>query len=262
MRTFSLSQSVIRVGVVLTICGWSALSQAGVIEETFTVANGGTLDLRTDIGSLDIRTHRDETILLEVDVRGERQDEFELSFNPSGDDLTVVGEMEKRSYRGRDIRVEFTVTVPEKYNLELQTSGGSITISDLKGNIDAKTSGGSINVGDVVGDVDLHTSGGSINTEDIYGEIDAHTSGGSVNVRFAEQIKENASLSTSGGSVTAYLPSDIKVDIDATTSGGQVRSDFDVDGRIKKNSIRGEINGGGPELTLRTSGGSVRIKKR
>lgn len=262
MKTSSPSVNALRVGLIATLFGLSSFAHAGLVKESFNVANGGTLDLRTDIGSIDIRTHDADTIELEVDVRGKRQDEFELTYNVSGSSLKVLGELENRSYWGNDIRVEFVIKVPEKYSLDLQTAGGSISISDLEGNIDAKTSGGSINIGDVKGDVELHTSGGSINTEDIYGEIDAHTSGGSVNVRFAKQFQQNASLSTSGGSITAYLPSDIAIDIDASTSGGQVRSDFDVDGSVKKRSIRGAINGGGPELKLRTSGGSVRIKER
>jgi hypothetical protein len=67
-------------------------------------------------------------------------------------------------------------------------------------------------------------------------------------------------LTTSGGSVTAYLANDIAVDLDASTSGGRVKSDFMVVGKIKKTSIKGTINGGGPDLKLKTSGGSVRIK--
>ncbi|MDO6695812.1 hypothetical protein Q4574_21125 [Aliiglaciecola sp. 3_MG-2023] len=76
-----------------------------------------------------------------------------------------------------------------------------------------------------------------------------------------KQPNKDAELSTSGGSITAYLLDTLAIDIDASTSGGRVRSEFDVDGRVKKQSIRGEINGGGPTLELHTSGGSVSIKK-
>jgi hypothetical protein len=259
MNLTTLARQPLRTSLFAMILGWSSFSQAIVIEKEFTVAKGGTLDLRTDIGALDIRTHDKETVELEVYVKGEREKEFEVTYKVSGDDLDVRGEINKRR---NGLRVEFVVTVPEQYDLNLQTSGGSISVSDLEGDIDAKTSGGSINIGDVQGDVELHTSGGSISTDNIYGEIDAHTSGGSVNVRFAEQITKDASLSTSGGSITAYLPRDIKVDLDASTSGGHVRTDFNVDGRIKKNRVKGSINGGGPKLSLRTSGGSVKIKKR
>ena len=78
---------------------------------------------------------------------------------------------------------------------------------------------------------------------------------------FAQQPQEDASLTTSGGSITARLPSDVAIDIDASTSGGRVKSEFDVSGKVKKQRIRGKINGGGPELELHTSGGSVRVEK-
>lgn len=233
---------------------------AEVIEKTFNVSSGGTLFLKTDMGSLEIDTHDEETVLLEVETKGDDSDEFELSHEVSGADLKIIGEVEnKRGWR-RDLRVRFTLTVPNNYNIDLNTSGGSIRIQDLAGNVDAHTSGGSITVGNIRGRVDLNTSGGSIKTKAIYGPLDAHTSGGSINVTFAEQLTESAELNTSGGSITAYLIEDIKIDINASTSGGRVRSEFDIEGRVKKQSVRGEINGGGPKLKLHTSGGSISVK--
>jgi len=60
--------------------------------------------------------------------------------------------------------------------------------------------------------------------------------------------------------VTLKLP-DIAVDIKARTSGGSVKSELAVNGTSKRNRIEGKINGGGPKLDLKTSGGSVRIKE-
>lgn len=230
------------------------------IEKSFNVAPGGTLELRTDAGSIEIATHSSDEIDVEVEIEGESADEFEVTFKERNNGLEIRGEKEGKRY-WNSLRVKFYITVPKEYNLELMTAGGRIAVDDLDGHIDANTSGGSINVGDVNGNVELHTSGGSIRTDSINGEIDAHTSGGSINVTFATQPKEDASLTTSGGSVTAVLPANASFDIDASTSGGRVRSEFNVDGRIKKQSIRGEVNGGGPEIKLHTSGGSVRIEK-
>lgn len=240
----------------------SSHALARQIEETFNVNSGGTLDLRTDSGKLIINTHNKNTVLLEADIEGKQSDNFELETSSNGDDVTIIGKLEKRNKWSwnNNLRITFEVTVPENYNLELYTSGGSISIDDLTGNVDADTSGGSIKVGNVTGKVDLNTSGGSITTEDIYGPIDAHTSGGSIRATFAQQLTEDAELNTSGGSITAYLVSDVKVDINASTSGGRVRTEFDVNGRVKKQSIKGEINGGGPKLKLHTSGGSISIK--
>ena len=73
----------------------------------------------------------------------------------------------------------------------------------------------------------------------------------------------DCSLTTSGGSITVHMKDDIGVDLNAKTSGGKVSSDLPVviQGEISKHRIRGKINGGGPELYLKTSGGSIRIKR-
>ena len=107
----------------------------------------------------------------------------------------------------------------------------------------------------------LHTSGGSINTDAITGNIDAHTSGESIKVTINKQLTEDDKLTTTGGSITAYLISNIQLDINASTSGGRVKSDFKIDGKVKKMSVKGSINGGGPILILKTSGGSIKIKE-
>jgi hypothetical protein len=236
---------------------------AQTTRESIDVSAGGKLYLRTDIGRLIIDTHNNDNVLLEVSVAGEDADQFEVTSDKNADQVSIIGKLQGRKKWGwnRDLKVEFHITVPKTFNVEVHTSGGSIDIEDLVGNIDAHTSGGSIDVGNVTGDVELKTSGGSIDTESIFGEINAHTSGGSIRVTMAKQPSNDAELSTSGGSITAYLIEDIQLDIDASTSGGRVRSDFEVNGRVKKQSIRGEINGGGPRLELHTSGGSVSLKK-
>lgn len=196
-------------------------------------------------------------------------------------------------------RVKFNVTVPLQYHVDLKTSGGSIAVSDLEGNAktrtsggslkfgkikgrvdgrtsggsiqlegcegpaDVHTSGGSIKIGAVKGNVEAHTSGGSISVDEVMGSINANTSGGSINARISKQPENDCELRTSGGSVSVYLASDIKVNVDAKTSGGNVYTDFPVtvQGNISKKSLNAEINGGGPLLLLRTSGGGINIKE-
>jgi hypothetical protein len=52
--------------------------------------------------------------------------------------------------------------------------------------------------------------------------------------------------------------------VDAKTSGGKVVTEFPVivQGELKKSVLVGKINGGGPELLLRTSGGNIKLYKR
>jgi DUF4097 and DUF4098 domain-containing protein YvlB len=117
-------------------------------------------------------------------------------------------------------------------------------------------------LGKIRGDVDVKTSGGSIRVDEVSGTINAHTSGGSITAIISQQPLGDSRLTTSGGSVSASLAPSIAVDLTASTSGGRVSSEFEVDGSVKKTRITGKVNGGGPKLVLKTSGGSVRIKKQ
>ena len=145
----------------------------------------------------------------------------------------------------------------------LRTSGGSIQASDIGGSLDVNTSGGSIKIESVDGPVHARTSGGSITLMEIAGAVQAKTSGGSIKAEVLGPIREDMDLQTSGGTVTLTMDEGIKADLDAKSSGGSVSVDFPVtiQGEIKKTHVQGEINGGGPMLTLRSSGGGIRIRE-
>lgn len=247
---------------VAAIALFSSMAMAEDVRQSYDVEAGGTLSLETDSGKLIIKSHNKDTVEIDVEIDGSDADEFEVSHSSDGKNVEIIGEKENSGGWGwNGLKVVFEITVPEEYNLDIRTAGGSIRIEDLTGQVDARTSGGSIKVQDITGDVDLHTSGGSIKTGSINGDLNAHTSGGSITAKFAQQLSDDAVLDTSGGSITVKMIPDMKVDLDASTSGGRVRTEFDVDGRIKKKSIRGEINGGGPRLKLHTSGGSITIEE-
>lgn len=251
------------VWVVLSVLAvaFIGLSQAkeSLLNKSFKVGSGGTFTLDTDNGSVEVESHESDTVEILVKKKGRDADSLKIAFTQDGDDVKVTGNKESFSFFNSS-SVHFIVKVPSKYNLDIRTNGGSIAIESLTGKVDAYTSGGSIRLGEIKGDVEIKTSGGSIKVDEVDGNIKAHTSGGSINVKFASQPTKDSRLTTSGGSITAYLIPSIKLDLYASTSGGRVSSEFDVEGKIKKTKIDGKVNGGGPELTLKTSGGSVRIK--
>jgi len=200
---------------------------------------------------------------------------------------------------GDPIDIQYNIRVPSRFNVKLKTSGGDISVSSVTGTVDAhtsggniklatingaanvrtsggnievigtngsadvRTSGGSISIRHAGGEVKAHTSGGSIHVDEALGPIDASTSGGSIRASFTVQPRGDSRLSTSGGDVTVSLPSNIAVDLDAHTSGGDVESDIPVTtvGKQSESTLVGKINGGGPQLVLRSSGGGIRVKK-
>lgn len=257
-----MKKVTILLGFGLLVLAYVGLSHAkeSVISKSFQVSSGGTFTLNTATGSVDVESHDQDTVEVLVKQKSRDSKQFNIEFSQDGNNVEVIGKKPSFSFMNFS-GVKFIVKVPLNYNLDLRTSGGSIKVVALDGEVDAFTSGGSIRLGDIKGDVDIRTSGGSIRVDEVDGNIKAHTSGGSIDVKFASQPSNDSKLTTSGGSVTATLLPSIKVDLVASTSGGRVSSDFTVDGVTKKNKIDGEINGGGPKLTLKTSGGSVRVRK-
>ena len=148
---------------------------------------------------------------------------------------------------------------------KVRTSGGGIQLAAVRGEVTAGTSGGSISAKDIVGNAVLKTSGGGINIDNVQGTVDARTSGGSIHGTFAEGPTADCYLGTSGGGITVQVPADAELEVDAQTSGGGVSSDLPVtttvQGDQKRGHLHGKINGGGPKMTARTSGGSIRLKK-
>lgn len=198
------------------------------------------------------------------------------------------------------VQVGFEVTVPAEFNAVARTSGGDITIGDLAGKVDAHTSGGDIKlgridgrvraqtsggdvhldeasgsadlgtsggdivVGHVRGPVDAETSGGDIRVDALEGELKAQTSGGDIKARLRGKLSGDCVLGTSGGEIRVAVDRGAAFDLDAATSGGDVQAEgltLTIErGGVGKSRLAGAVNGGGPRLKLRTSGGDITVR--
>ncbi len=161
-------------------------------------------------------------------------------------------------------RVQFApeITLPADVRLNLDTSGGSITIAgEMTAAVWADTSGGSIKADGGL-DLNLDTSGGSIHVRRALGHLHANTSGGGITVDFVGPGATAVTLDTSGGSIRAEVDPTAKLDVVADTSGGSVQVDgfaaFVVE-KKERAHVSGRLNGGGGTLRADTSGGSIRI---
>lgn len=309
---------------------FSSFAQEERSEKFFTVKPNGWLDLRADFGAVQVRSTPSEEVRIEVtkwiEGRSRRSakelfEDYEISYSQTARGVSVIAKMRGMSswHRGNDgLQVEFRISVPQRYNLDLNTAGGSVEVDDLigeahvktsggsltlgriegpveaktsggsidlrqcKGDLLARTSGGGITVGAVDGKVDIETSGGSIEVEgasgdlrahtsgggitlnNLRGNVDASTSGGSIEAELLAPITAPCELSTSGGGISIYVTKDFKADIDARSSGGDVHCNLPVttQGTSREGKLVGKINGGGPLLTLHTSGGGIELRQR
>ncbi|MGZ3822624.1 MAG: hypothetical protein ACXVB6_18670, partial [Mucilaginibacter sp.] len=172
------------------------------------------------------------------EIKKRLADDYSLDISVNGGELRAVA---KNKHNGnwdwkRSLNIAFKVYVSQDVATNLETSGGSIHLDNLKGEEKFNTSGGSLHIDQLTGNIHGRTSGGSIQVSNSGENIDLETSGGSIR---ANNCNGTIKLGTSGGSL--HLEG-LNGKIDATTSGGSIQA----------NNIKGELHTG-------TSGGSVNL---
>lgn len=147
--------------------------------------------------------------------------------------------------------------------IKVGTSGGGIEVTGGEGSLEGATSGGGVTVRGFGGPASVSTSGGGMTIENVKGKVRASTSGGHIDAVLLAPIPGEVWLSTSGGGVTVKVPESAVFDLDAETSGGGVTCDLPVtvQGRMERDHLKGVVNGGGPVVELRSSGGGIHVKK-
>ena len=163
-------------------------------------------------------------------------------------------------------------------DVKLSTGGGEIDVREVSGNFEASTGGGEITAQTVEGDLDLSTGGGDIELEDIRGSLEVSTGGGdiSADITLDDFSKDHhIEISTGGGEIDLKIPPNMPATIDAeikyrrrSWEDYEITSDFslqitteDEDSRYRIIRARGDINGGGDPIRLRSGGGNIRIRK-
>jgi len=303
------------------VAGWLALVPfvahakiERVVEKSFTVQSGGTLQVETHGGNILITPSTDSVVKVTAKEKIRASTEAEaddilkklaLTLEQNGNDVVATAKYEQGvpgMHWGSwpPVQVDFTVTVPAAYNVDLHTSGGDITVGDLNGKAYLRTSGGDLMLGKISGDIDggtsggnvrleeglavvklgtsggdirvgravgatdLGTSGGNIDIKSVENTLRAATSGGDVSAGIAGPLKGDCKLSTSGGRVRVTVDKAAAFDLDASTSGGDVDASgvtITIErGGSGRSRLSGKVNGGGPLLKLRSSGGDVIVQ--
>lgn len=152
--------------------------------------------------------------------------------------------------------------------LQVRTSGGDISLKDYKGpGAMLDTHGGNINVTGCTGTLTTKTSGGNIDVEKFTGpQLYEDTAGGSLTGELGGALLEDSYFRTAGGNITVKMAEGVAANLHATTDGGTITTAVPVSatvkGRVQENTLEGQINGGGPKLVLKTSGGNIEILKQ
>ena len=190
-----------------------------VQEDSFQVSGSTRLVVETDNGHITVRSSGGAGEV-RVTATIKNPDKVKYQTDQNGDTVSVSADMSGNA------RVDVEVAVPEKAQLELETSNGRITLSDIDGSVSAKTSNGGI------------TFAGSL-----------------------EPGSQN-SLRTSNGYVDVTLVNTPGVKLDAETRNGKISSELPITitGRSNDDHLTGDIGDGSSSLTIRTRNGDITIK--
>jgi DUF4097 and DUF4098 domain-containing protein YvlB len=158
------------------------------------------------------------------------------------------------------------------------TGSGGIEVSGA-GSLTAKTGSGSIRATAVAGDATASSGSGSVRIDLTgKGNVDVSSSSGSVavtGVNGAAQVSTSSSrlevqgrpsgpwnVRSSSGHVTLSLPPDAAFDLDARVSSGKIETAHPITmkGTVDKRWLQGQVRGGGPLVTVRTSSGGIRFQ--
>ncbi len=221
-------------------------SQPDTIEKEFTVSPGKKLevDLKTG-GSLKITGWEKNVVKVSGTIKGRDAENCVVEVVEEGGGVRISSYYEGRR-RNYNTNVDFEINVPTKFNLDLQSMGGSYTIENVQGTIEGKTMGGALTLTKLQGDLDLTTMGGKVRltNSDVDGKV--KTMGGEVLV---EDVTGTVKASSMGGkviqrNVTGRSGEGIKNEVHIRTMGGEINVDDAPEG-----------------TDVHTMGGNIHIRK-
>ena len=246
-------------------------------DQTFPLAAGGTLQIGNTNGAITVEAwDRDEARVEALkEVRGRTDAEardtlrrLQIVATPGAGSLRIDtrypstgggGFFDWLFGGGVHRKVTYLLHVPRRVQLTARTVNGGVTLTGTRGKAVLGTTNGTLTVAEVDGPLELETTNGNIAVRHAAGAVRAETTNGSVEAELA-RLDGKLSLESTNGALTVRLPSGVRATLDAETTNGSVRSDLPVTATAASSRhLRGAINGGGPQLELSTTNGSIRI---
>jgi hypothetical protein len=268
------------------VAGARELTEHAASQQTlrFPQAAGRTLDVRTIEGVISVEAYEgsDVEVLVNKSISADSQEDLrtaerEVVLDTSDDATTMraivrypdqpaCGDKSEHHHywadRGYNVRFDFTIRVPRATRLELCTiNEGNIVVRGTRG------------------DFRIRTVNGRITMADVAGSGEATTVNGPVTASFVSAPRAASLFKTVNGDVIVTTPEGLAADLRMKTFNGGLYTDFDVQTLPSQALVKAErrdgmyvyrstgfttvrAGGGGPELTLDTLNGDVRVLKR
>ena len=241
-----------------------------VVTRSFPVKSGGKLILNVDRGSVHITTSDSDKVDVKITRELKRAstaeakkifEQHKIKLSSTDNEVKIEAQNPQKHFGFSSpfnrLHVDYTIAIPARFDIDVETAGGNIDVADLDGKAVVQTSGGNLNLGAIKGALKAHTSGGHITLIRSEGDADVNSSGG--DLRLGE-IDGNLVAHTSGGQITLEKS---KGSVKVSTSGGNIRVK-DAYGPVTAHTSGGNISAQlstqpSADCSLTTSGGNVDV---
>jgi hypothetical protein len=255
----SLSMKVKFLFAVLSGLLFLQAVSATEVQREFQVEPGKQLRLDLKTGA-DIRIEGWDKPVFRIDgsLTGD-SDNFDVRI-----EQTTTGIEVRTRYIGNrrhyDSNGEFDIRVPSRFNVDIDSMGGSVIIRNVEGEFDGSTMGGSLDLSGLKGRISLSTMGGDVTLTKSHLDGQVSTMGGEV---LLEEISGTVKGSSMGGKVVQKKSSgtDSKTgEVEISSMGGALNVQDAPEGAVLS-TMGGDIHvvSAGDHVRAKTMGGDIRI---
>lgn len=274
-KHFIIGMMLVTIALVLITASFSS-AQSG---SDFTVplsdpAKRGKLKAHLNSGSISVKGTARKDILVKYTSNEEKaekekdrshEDAGMRRIGGSGLDLEVTetDNLVKIESKSWSHQLNLEVEVPSGFDLDISTyNDGDLLVTGIQG------------------ELELNNYNGEITALNISGSAVATTFNGEIKVTF-DKVSDNKPMSftTFNGDVDLTFPSTLKASFKMKTEQGEILTDFDMavksSGPVQKKDTkggvyrvtidewkRGDVNGGGPEISMKTYNGNLKVRKK
>ncbi len=267
-----MKRSTIIMFFVLNIILLTSLLHAATLEETFKkrIPSEGKelLILENTNGNIDIRSWDKNEIEIiaykkvrssDMDKAREMMKELEIDILQTGSKVEIITSQPHKKHEGsgffswllsggdNNYSVNYEINIPEKMDLNIHSTNGSINLDGCEGRLR------------------LETTNGNIQADDVSGLVRGKTTNGKINASFEKVYPDDdMTFNSTNGSIKIYLPENLNADFKAQTTNGSIDCELPVTEYYSqsKRIVSGMINEGGAQIYLKTTNGSIKLYKK
>ena len=277
MKNGQLQQRLVWAALALLLSMPAVSAQT----QSFPASQGGTLKLDLESGgSVTVETGGSSSIQVTVENSEESTPRCRINIEPTEGGLRVHTYFEEDD-RSQTSHLKIHAVVPSRYNIEVDSMGGGLSVTGLEGTIRGRTMGGELNLSNLTGELELVTMGGNITLTDsdvdgevstmggtvlrdsVTGDVQGKSMGGNVTYRNVvntanpeDSVGDEVFIDSMGGAIDVKdapngarvktMGGDVNIEsaaefVDATTMGGSIGIG-EVNGSVKAVTMAGEVD--------------------